>query len=188
MNNVSHGLILTGGKSRRMGMDKSNIQLQGMTQIERCVRRLLPFVNKVFISKRQDQVFSMEGVFEIDDIYTNVGPIGGILSAMETYPGYSWLVCAVDLPKICDRTIRELLEHFEPEYEVIVPTVDGVTIEPTFALYNEGILSQLQSAIDNDQRGLQKILSGSNCKIYNTVYPEDLFNMNTPEDLQKIKE
>ena len=171
-----------------MGMDKSNIRLQGITQIDRCVRTLLPFVSKVFVSKRQDQDFLMEGIIEINDLYANVGPIGGILSAMKTYPGYSWIVCAVDLPKICDRTIRELLEQFEPQYEVIVPTVDGDTFEPTFAIYNSGILSRLQSALDNDRRGLQRILSGSNCKIYRTEYPEDLFNMNTPEDLQKLKE
>ena len=181
-----HGLILTGGKSRRMGIDKSNIRLQGTTQIERCVQTLFPFVSKVFISKRKDQEFSIEGVSEIDDAYINVGPIGGILTAMEMYPNVSWLICAVDLPRISDQTVRELLQQFEPQYEVIIPTVDGDTLEPTFALYNMDVLYRLQSAYRNNQLGLQKVLRQSKCKIYRTKYPQDFFNMNTPDDLSKI--
>ncbi len=177
-----------GGKSRRMGIDKSTIQLQGITQMERCVQTLSPFVSQVFISKRKDQDISVEGTYVIDDAYYNAGPMGGILTAMEKYPNYAWLVCAVDLPKIGDRTVQELLEQFEPHYQVIVPTVDGNTLEPTFALYNTGILSLFQSAFRRDQLGLQKILSESNCKIYSTKYPQDFFNMNTPDDLQNLKE
>ncbi len=129
----------------------------------------------------------MADIAIIDDVYQNAGPIGGILSAMETYPSYSWLVSAVDLPKISARTVQELLEQFESHYESVVPTLDGHTLEPTFALYHMKVRSRLQSAFQNDQRGLQKVLIESNCKIYRTKYPKDFFNMNTPEDLRKLK-
>ena len=93
------GLILTGGQSRRMGFDKALIETQGQSQLSKTYNLMEQKLTKVFVSVREDQKQdNMRSQYPlISDIYTNLGPLAGILSAMKKYPKVSWLVVACDL-------------------------------------------------------------------------------------------
>src|SRR5262245_14013601 len=89
-----YGLVLAGGKSSRMKMDKSLLHYHGMPQIEYAVKLLEKCCNKVFISNRQEQA-QLQGheiAPQIHDQpeFRNIGPIGGILSAMTLHPKINW--------------------------------------------------------------------------------------------------
>ena len=113
--NPLYGLILTGGKSTRMGKDKALLNYHGKTQTEFCYELLEGFCDKVFISNRKDQsvVQGHKGLPQIHDHenYSGIGPLAGILSSMQKYPKAAWLVLACDLPYVCAKTIKHLIEH-----------------------------------------------------------------------------
>ena len=110
------GLVLAGGRSRRMGSDKAALKMNGATQLERAVALLQRHVEPVFVSARKDQADDpvRAGFDQIADAYDDLGPIAGILSAFDKFPERDWLVLACDLPNIDDGTISYLLEQADP--------------------------------------------------------------------------
>ena len=93
-----YGLVLAGGRSRRMGSDKAALQTDGETQLKRTVRLLNRHVDCVFVSTQADQSDDpvRSGFDQIVDAYDDLGPVAGILSAMDSGPEKSWLVLACD--------------------------------------------------------------------------------------------
>ena len=108
-----NGLILAGGKSLRMGVDKSTLQIHGKPQVAHLTAILEPFVEQVFISVRDEQKNSthLNGLEIITDEYKTASPLNGILSAMKTHPELSWLVIAVDMPNITADAIKILIQN-----------------------------------------------------------------------------
>ncbi len=105
--NRLYGLVLAGGKSRRMGQDKALLARGEQSQLAYVVHLLKEQIDRVFVSARAEQKNEAErSQFEqIIDRYQDMGPIAGILSAMDEYPDVDWLVVACDLPNVDTLTI-----------------------------------------------------------------------------------
>ena len=105
------GLVLAGGKSRRMGSDKALLRVDGETQLSRMVALLDRRLPRVYVSARSDQRGEQERARHplIVDRFADLGPVAGILSAMHEHPNVSWLVVACDLPNVDSATIEHLL-------------------------------------------------------------------------------
>lgn len=107
-----YGLVLTGGKSSRMGQDKAFLDFNGKQQYQYTYDLMSQFFSKVFISCKEEQkdLYNAE-IEKIYDIYNDVGPMAGILSAMNKYPDKAWFVMACDLPSVNENAINNLLEQ-----------------------------------------------------------------------------
>ncbi|MFQ5548037.1 MAG: molybdenum cofactor guanylyltransferase [Woeseia sp.] len=187
-NEPIYGLVLTGGHSKRMGHDKALLRVKGETQLARAVGLLESVVDRVFVSTRRDQQDEPErsAFSRIVDHYEDLGPVAGILSAMEEHPGASWLVLACDLPKIDERTIRELIAGRSPEHPFTAyrSSHDGLP-EPLCALYAAGAASIVKGFVDEGVICPRKILIGSDTRLLDQPNPRALDNINTPEDLTR---
>ena len=80
-----YGLVLSGGKSKRMGRDKALLKREGRSQLAYIATLLEDCVDRVFVSTREDQKEEAERrrFDQVVDHYDNMGPLAGILSAME---------------------------------------------------------------------------------------------------------
>lgn len=107
---ILNGLVLAGGKSTRMGTDKTKLKYHGdLTQINYSKQLLESVCNgKVFLSSNE-QYLENENV--IADSFLNLGPLSGILSAMMSQPDAAWLVMAVDMPFVTETTLNTLVQN-----------------------------------------------------------------------------
>ena len=180
------GLVLAGGKSSRMGSDKALLIQDGKTQLSRAVALLAEHVERVFVSTRADQAGDAErSKFEqIVDRHEDMGPVAGILSAMESNRQVSWLVLACDLPNIDDATISLLVEQCSADHPVTAfeSVHDGLP-EPLCAIYRP----QSRAVIDNFvEQGIicpRNMLINSDTHLLTQPNPDALHNINSPEDL-----
>lgn len=104
-----YGLVLMGGQSTRMGRDKSGIVYHGQPQRDHLTELLSPFCNRVYWSVNQTQFATLTYPGMLLDTYPLAGPLGGLLTAMTTYPEAAWLVVPCDLPRLTAETLGTLL-------------------------------------------------------------------------------
>jgi molybdopterin-guanine dinucleotide biosynthesis protein A len=106
-------LILTGGKSERMGEDKAMLDYHGMPQWQYLLEQATSLQLPVFISCKieQQSFWKSQGLSVIIDAYHDIGPLAGILSAMKAHPNYSWLVMACDMPNWNTEAMQQLISN-----------------------------------------------------------------------------
>jgi len=105
-----YGLVLSGGKSTRMGTDKGLIAYHGIPQRDYLYQLLEKICDKTFMSIRKEQEAELSSTFNtIIDENVFKGPFNGILSAHKKYPDVAWLVLACDLPLIDEKSLQELI-------------------------------------------------------------------------------
>jgi len=182
------GLILAGGKSQRMGSDKALLQRDGQSQLAHMHALLGEQADKVFVSARPDQAGDPErGRFDLlFDNYADIGPVAGILSALEAYPEVDWLVVACDLPNIDRETLRYLLKNRSGQqpFTAFRSSHDELP-EPLCAIYSAGSGELVREFVDAGVVCPRKILIRSDTCLLQQPNPQALDNINTPEDLRQ---
>lgn len=186
MGNHLYGLVLAGGESRRMGQDKALLMREGQSQL-RYVASLLDAVTEmVFVSARSEQQDDPERSRfpTIVDRYTNIGPVAGILSAMDEHPDADWLVVACDLPNIDLDTLNFLIEHRSEEhpFTAFKSSFDGLP-EPLCAVYAAHSGDLIRKFVDDGIVCPRKMLINSDTRLLQQPNPVALNNINTPDDL-----
>ena len=180
------GLVLAGGQSRRMGRDKALLQHDGQSQLAHMVAVLDGVVDQVFVSARRDQADDSErSRFElIIDAYDDMGPVAGILSALQAHPQADWLVVACDLPNIDQATLEFLLQHRSATqpFTAFRSSHDDLP-EPLCAIYTAGSDKLLQEFVEQGLVCPRKMLIRSDTLLLTQPNPQSLDNVNTPDDL-----
>ena len=184
----TYGLVLAGGESRRMGSDKALLVRDGQSQLAHIAALLDQVTDRVFVSTRGDQQDESERsrFAQIVDRYEDIGPIAGILSALEEHPQADWLVVACDLPNIDEATLQFLIANRSREkpFTAFRSSYDDLP-EPLCALYRSGCDSILRRFIDDGIVCPRKMLIRSDTELLIQPDPRSLDNINTPDDLQR---
>lgn len=183
------GLILAGGKSIRMGVDKSLIDWNGKEQRYYMADLLTKFCNDVFISCREEQKDEItENYKTITDTFTGLGPYGAILSAFREQPDCAWVVIACDIPLLDFNTLKYLTDNrntsaiataFESPY-------DGFP-EALITIWEPKSYPVLLSFLSQGYTCPRKVLSNNDVNLIKNHDPETLMNVNKPEDAETVR-
>lgn len=186
---VLNGLVLAGGKSVRMGFDKTVIEWHGKEQRDYMADVLNAVCKDVFISCREDQQQKITNHKTITDSFTGLGPYGAILSAFRENPDAAWLVVATDLPLMDKATLQYLVDH--RNVSAVATTFespfDGLP-EPLITIWEPKAYSILLSFLAQGYSCPRKALRNNNVHVIKAPHPEKLMNVNTQEELAKAKE
>ena len=184
-----YGLVLNGGKSRRMQQCKSMLRYHGKTQLAHAFELLFLYCEKVFISNRKDQVNLHAEFPQIHDMYQNLGPLSGILSAMSVFPEVAWLVLANDLPHVDEKAIRRLIQHRSPHKAAIAYRNPQKNFpEPLCTIYEPDIKSRLLKFLDSGDRYFRIVLENSDVQLLEPSNDFTLTNVNYPEEYKRVVE
>ena len=186
---VLNGLVLAGGKSERMGFDKGAVNWHGKEQRYHMADMLRPFCEEVFISCRPDQQRGIEaGYPALPDTFTGLGPFGAILSAFREKPDSAWLVVACDLPLIDEKTLQYLTgnRNIATIATAYQSSFDDFP-EPLITIWEPKSYPVLLSFLAQGYSCPRKVLINSDITLLTAPDPDALTNVNTPEELEKIK-
>jgi len=180
------GLVLAGGRSRRMGRDKAALTYsEGVTQLERAMRLIAPHVARAFVSVRAEQADDpLRARFpQIRDRHENLGPIAGILAAQAEHPGAAWLVVACDLPRLDEATLAFLLRGRAPQRIATAfrSSYDGLP-EPLCAIYELASREPLRAWVACGETCPRKFLRSVAPELLDEPEPRALDNINTPQE------
>lgn len=185
-----HGLVLTGGASTRMGEDKALLDRQGEPQLLATFRLLSQHVQSCFVSLRRDQReesirAGLPGIF---DEAEGIGPAAGLLAAHGAHPDAAWLVLACDLPRLQPSTLLGLIRARDGRHAAIAyrSAVDDLP-EPLCALWEPAALASLSRQAQAGRYRLRDILESGDALLLSAPSDGVLENINTPEDLQRLR-
>lgn len=180
------GLVLAGGRSRRIGQDKARLTRNGTSLLEHAFRLVDEVTGDAYVSVRPDQVDDAERrrFPQVVDRFHDLGPVAGILSAQLAHPDADWLVVACDLPNLDRATLANLLTRAPAEAPFVAyrSRLDGLP-EPLCALYRRGSAALVDAAVKQGVVCPRKILLRNDAVLLDLPQQDALANVNTPEDL-----
>lgn len=185
-----NGLVLAGGKSQRMGFDKTAVKWHDKEQRYHVADMLRGFCNEVYISCRAEQQDQVDaGYAVLPDTFTDLGPYGAILSAFRREPDSAWLVVATDLPLLDETTIQHLVALRNPAAIATAYTsgFDGWP-EPLITIWEPKSYPQLLAFLAQGYSCARKVLINSDTSLIPPANPDALTNVNTPDEHDRIKQ
>jgi len=187
-----YGLVLAGGKSVRMGVDKGAITWHGKEQRYYMADLLQDICSDVFISCRAEQQHEIDVKYKaLPDTFTGMGPYGAILTALDAHPGKAWLITACDLPLLDRGTLQFLVQN--RDISAIATTFespfDGLP-EPLITIWESSALPVLHAYLSEGLTCPRKVLirNKEQVKILTPPHPDALLNANTEADAEKVRE
>lgn len=181
------GLILAGGKSSRMQRDKAALDFHGKSQIDHVNDLLSPHCDEVYVSIRPDQSDDpvRTTLPQIQDTFLEMGPMGGILSALRADANAAWLVIACDLPFIDEETLHLLVDGRNPFRLATAFTSarDGFP-EPVCAIYEPKAVMSLLQFLAMGYDCPRKALINSRTHMLEPPNDVALSNVNRPDEYE----
>ncbi|GHB59017.1 molybdenum cofactor guanylyltransferase [Persicitalea jodogahamensis] len=187
-----HGLVLSGGESRRMGQDKGLISTGSVAWVNRAGKLLqhigLPVA--VMIREEQKSAYSAEVLSEFELIADHPlpvgGPLRGLLSFHRLYPQSDVLVLPCDMPKLAVEVPEALIAFYlkNPEYEAWVYEHQKV-LQPFPGIFSAQLLAAVRVKIEKGRlagHGLTRLLNSSKTAHLVSVDETSFRNFNSPHD------
>jgi molybdopterin-guanine dinucleotide biosynthesis protein A len=184
------GLILAGGRSRRMdSRDKGLIPLNGKAMIEHVIDKLKPQVDSIIISANQHRDnYRKTGYKVYADTYDDYrGPLAGICQGLIHINSHYLLTVPCDGPLLPTDLAVRLSCAAQLHQARAVMVFDGQYNQPTYNLIHRDLITSIQRALVNNEHKLGKWLIDNGALRVDFFDQKDAFtNVNTPQDLETL--
>ncbi len=183
------GVVLAGGKGRRLGFPKELLEIGGEKVIDRVLRVMRELFEEVLlVTDRRERFAELSGVCVVEDLLPGCGPLGGIYSALKLTGREKVFVVACDMPFLQSGLIEKLLEIARKRDPDCVIPRNPKGFEPLHAVYSVRVLSEFEQALAGDDLSISGVYSRLNTYYLETTPDEfpSFFNINTREDLDFI--
>jgi len=187
------GIILAGGKNLRMGRNKAFLEIDGRRIIDRTKDLFLEVFDEVLLVTNSPLDYLALDLRLVSDLIPDKGSLGGIYTGLFHASHPHAFVAACDMPFLNRRLIGHLAQ-LAPKFDIVIPkTNDG--LQPLHAVYSQSCLPFMEDLLRRDNLKIIDFFPRVNVREVRAdeILPYDpelktFLNVNTPEDLQKIRE
>ena len=174
------GVVLAGGRSKRMGEDKRLLLYDGIPLIEHAKQSLkhLPLHSVVVSSTDLEN--------SVADLYPDCGPLGGMISVLSQYSQSDvtgFLFVPVDMPMLTDEVLLEIARQ-GLDYQL--PVCFHQQYLPLYLPNNQEVIGQIKHTLDKHNGAVRKLISnmkGKQLEVSDHLLTQNVFrNLNRPED------
>ena len=194
LNNI-FPVVLAGGKSKRFGEDKSQAKLGGKLLIDYILSELInEFREILIVTNNPIKHVTSDKIFKINDVKKDLGPLGGIFSAMkwikDNNKSYKWIASfPSDTPLFKIHTFKNFLEKINEKESELFFMQTNKKRHNIFGIWSIDLIDQLEKDLENGSRKVEKWANDIGVKTINMSFEKDdsFFNINTKEELEKAK-
>jgi molybdenum cofactor guanylyltransferase len=188
-------IVLAGGRSLRMGVDKTTLTVGGVTMLRRVVMELTQTFDEVLVvaGRHQHPALPATAARVLSDAEEFQGPVKALRMGLAAVHHEVAFVCASDLPLINGK-LAVALCGMATGYDAVIPLVDG-RLQVLHAVYHKSCMSMMDAMIARGERRLQELSPLVNARIVGEAElrsrdPELLsfLNVNTPEDYDRVQQ
>ena len=198
------GVILAGGKSRRMGQNKALLPLGEASLIEHVIRRMRRVTDELLLITNAPTEYAHLGLPMHSDIIPDTGALGGIYTGL-MHASHDVVVCvACDSPFLQPKLLTYLVSVLG-DYDAVMPYTykaspsdnkdAQMTLQTLCAAYSKRCcLSIIELMLQESELRVHALQERANIlalapEIWKTYDSEghSFFNVNTPEDFEKAQ-
>lgn len=182
-------VILTGGKSRRMGSDKAMLHLKGKPFLELIAEQTACF-DEVLLSVDKAERHPGCKLKKVEDKYPETGPIGGIYSALLECRSERLLVVGCDMPLFTRGLAEYLCDFADGGYDAYPVVTRARRIQPLCAVYSKSSAVILEEQIKAGNYRLSDALDRMRVKpvpLRHSAYSDETVqNINTAAEYSSL--
>ena len=186
------GVVLAGGKSKRMGMDKRHLSVHGKPLLDRVTSILLELFPEVLLVLAEEDISRQDDRIRIvTDLIPDCAAVGGLYTGLYHSRYSRVFVVACDMPFINPAVIGLFLQKIDATDIVVAQLVTG--LQPLHGLYSKQCLPVLKDMIDARDLRLQNIADKQGLTVHRVPETEikrvdpqllSFLNVNSPADLE----
>lgn len=175
-------MVLAGGRGQRLGGAKAAVQLRGRPLIEYPLQALRGVLDDVaVIAKPDTELPPLQGVSVWIEPATPRHPLVGIIEALALAGDRPVMVCAVDLPLVTPALIARLVRSDSRGAPATIASCRGEP-QPLLGCYQPAAATLLAAPAAAGEPALRAV-SAIHPVHVEVTDPDELFNVNSPEDL-----
>lgn len=187
------GIILAGGKSTRIGVNKSLLNFGDKTFIEIISDTLTEIFSRVIIISDERNTYEFLSLEIYPDIFKNKGPLSGIHSGLVNSDTERNFIISCDMPLISNKLIK-FISEFQSDKDIIVTSAEN-SIQPLCGIYSKSVITVIEEILTDDIKknySVKRLLDISDTEIIDIteseIYNRNTFlNINKKQDYQYIK-
>ena len=180
-------VLFAGGKSSRMGEDKSLLPFGGYSTLgEFQYRRLQKIFSEVYISTKNPDKFPFQADFIIDESEV-FAPTAGFVSIYRQLDAERFFVLGVDMPFVDEKIISALCEADSDKVDATLAQVDAEA-ESLCGIYHRSLQPHFEKMLQENRHKLRRLLEETNTKRVTFTDKRAFLNLNRPFEYQKAKE
>ncbi len=185
------GIILAGGKARRMGgQDKGLIHLAQKPMIEYVLNAIQPQVDDIIINANRNQAIYKAYGFPVvaDQIEGYCGPLAGMASGLQAANTPFVVTVPCDSPLIPDDLVQKLYSTMQDEDAEICTAHSSGRMQPVFTIMKTEVLPSMLEFLNNGERKIDKWFEKHHLAIADfSDQAETFININSEEELTAIE-
>ena len=190
------GALLAGGKSQRFGEDKSQVKLGDKLLIDYILSEIIEEFNEILVVSNSSINFKhSEKILVIEDVKKNLGPLGGVLTAMKWIKNnnkdYKWISSfPADTPFFKRSILQKFLQDIQLDESKLFFIKSNNTRHNIFGLWSIDLMDKLEEDLNKGERKVEVWANSIGVKTINIEFQNEdpFFNINTKEDLEKAKD
>ena len=179
-------IILAGGRSSRMGRDKRLLEVDGRPLLTHVFRQIAGSFSEVLFSVARFGDIDTAGTRQVPDRFGDIGPIGGVATALAESRHQINFVTACDTPQIPLRFVHTMLRRAR-DHQVVVPVHPDGRHEPLFAVYRQDVLTDLHRLVGRGERKVRLLFDHVDTLRIPVPSDVDLRNLNTLADYDAFR-
>lgn len=188
------GVLLAGGKSRRMGEDKRFILVGQRTLFERTCSVLRESFEQVCVVIAQDSPSLQAEVPVARDLIPDCGSLGGLYTGLRRAKTQHIFLVACDMPFLNPDVIRYMV-RMKDQADIVISRWAS-RLQPTHAVYGQNCLPVIEEMMNLHNRKIHSMIDHPALRVRVIVEKEirqidrdgrSMFNINTPSDLEHAR-
>lgn len=179
-------IILAGGKSSRMGIDKGLLLLNDKPMVAHVIGTLKQITDDIIIISN-NAAYKVFGILVYEDLIKDAGPLAGIYTGLNHSKHGKNIVISCDVPFVSENLLHYLI-NFCTNYDVTIPVKNNKTHQ-VIGIYDKKCIPIFKNELDNNQRKIKVALEKINLNIVdaNQFDEKEFINVNTPIEMKEIQ-
>ena len=185
-----YGLVVCGGQSSRMGVDKSRLIYRQKEQRFEVYDMLKNLCDEVIISCNNEQIKSTPShitAIADNEEYDGIGPIAALLTAFDKFQDHDFLVVGIDYPFLTAADLEHFITNTKRNGMAAAFYNTEGFYEPLLSWYSKNCGNALRQMFKNGEYSLQRFLRDHRTERYIPVLKQVTYSSDTMENYEKAK-